>query len=525
MMIHDKIKNSKIIIAGYNMECREFYFAFRNILHIVGYAKLNNLRNMECRHGILFDNTQDKLELKEYRLEAIPADECYIVLCNGTTSVNWSNEDKQFDELLFLKGFEYENNYIDAAIVYKLFQGDEWKQDFSSGEILIFGCGKYGQAFYKRFAKDYNICGFLSNKENENECLGLPVFRVNKENLQGKRVVICSVVYRLEMMQQLEDMGMRCYVNYVTNHMLLGKIMASIGTCHVNHSAIFLNYREAFTVEYAKFDFLYPVEERSLLGFEIEKAKKILAYCDAVFCLTPVPGTGAYFDVYNYLKRHDYQCKVIRISNYVFQGLHPQVTLVEHNRANKYCSRLNIFESFQYNWLFGDQNINNYLEDGMSNQQVIETIRDDNYYSKEACIDNLQQSLKMIQLFDKFSDIKLYDFMVENYKKHLLFRDVSHFSAYTLLEVSRQVLALLGIEDDLEPERKDELSETVVCGTEIPIYPSVYKALDLNFETKQNNWRIVRSDFSEKEVCFEEWVEYYIRYVRSCMEAKEHDSV
>ncbi|MDD6039223.1 MAG: hypothetical protein PUD20_10590, partial [bacterium] len=161
-LVEQILKKRKIIIAGYHRECMEFCLAFQQFLDIVGYIDFNRIQNITLEQDKLFEYTESDMELREFQLDQIDTQQYYIVLCNGFTNVNWSDENKIFDEILCLKGFEYEDDYIDAIVVYRLFCNQDWIYEFQEQEVLIFGCGKCGQTFYKRFCENYHIVGFLS---------------------------------------------------------------------------------------------------------------------------------------------------------------------------------------------------------------------------------------------------------------------------------------------------------------------------------------------------------------------------
>jgi hypothetical protein len=91
----------------------------------------------------------------------------------------------------------------------------------------------------------------------------------------------------------------------------------------------------------------------------------------------------------------------------------------------------------------------------------------------------LDEDLKKIYEIDLKSDIKMYDFIKENYKKYKLFVDPSHPTKYFFVEIFKRILNFF----EIKPIKKiDELNELLTLQPYI-IIPQKVIELDIKFNT------------------------------------------
>lgn len=508
--LQENLLSKKIILTGYQKECEEIYYVFHEILDIVGYLMFPTDEDLPFENEQQFQNQKHFCHLEKYHISQIDTSEHYIILCNGYTGVCWGYENIGFDKHLFLNSIEYEENYIDAFLIYSLPIFRNRLHDWKNQEILIFGCGKFGRSFYQRFKNQYNIVGFISNNETEIECMGLPVHRVD-ESINNKKIVICSV-YRVEMIEQLLGMGKNPYEEFATNKMLLGKNMLSIGTCHVNQNAELLKHHEMFTVEYSLIQFLYSIRDRSVEFFLLDKVMRLLHYSDVVFCLDSLPGLGEYPKYVDYIKQQNIPCKLIRIPPYIFAGLHPQLI-----SENGFTHNMDYTQICKLICLFyvGDYNVKKLFDQGESEDEIVNTILGDSYYDKDYIVNNFNEAIGMLDIFDTVSDIKISKFVRENYRKKLLFRDSVHFSTFLILEMSSQILKILDIPDEFSVSEKKCLEKNIDFGSVVMIYPCVARTLKIEIDELKCGYKILDHNLQVSIINEEEYIRKYYKYLES----------
>lgn len=167
-------------------------------------------------------------------------------------------------------------------------------------------------------------------------------------------------------------------------------------------------------------------------------------------------------------------CKIIIIEYFRFNGFHPLQYMTHTNNLL---------------WIYDDS-----FKNTDSYEQYVNYLVD-----PEIITQRFDQALVKLKYMDEMSDIKVYDFFVENYKQKLLFRDPNHVTDYFMKHIIKQLLPKL----DLEVDNKivDGISELYVYGFKFrytPILNCVKETLSLDFDDSMINFfnnKISREDF------------------------------
>jgi len=107
---------------------------------------------------------------------------------------------------------------------------------------------------------------------------------------------------------------------------------------------------------------------------------------------------------------------------------------------------------------------------------------------------------------EKETDIKVVDFIKENYQTKTCFQSAPHISNDIVLHLANQVLKKCGYAP-LKESILDSYSELVMH--EVPIHPSVIRHFDLKFLDEKYRYQV---DFWWRPT-FEEYVENYVRFL------------
>lgn len=198
-------------------------------------------------------------------------------------------------------------------------------------------------------------------------------------------------------------------------------------------------------------------------------------------------------------------CKLICITNAYFNGYFPQLNhSVEY--SEKYTMGIMQNRGVGLFKFVDNEIIKKYIKCGDINQ-VIECLKDEDYYSgsEKMVVDNLNNSFKELEKREQICDVKILDYIKENYKRLRLFSEPIHPSNELLIEITKRLLKYLGIENyNIKKNHQQELLSTV----NVLIYPSVRKILDLEFCVEKYNFNRL---FNKQEVSFDEYVELFIR--------------
>jgi len=154
---------------------------------------------------------------------------------------------------------------------------------------------------------------------------------------------------------------------------------------------------------------------------------------------------------------------------------------------------------------YGDAKIQEFIENGYSIDMCVEKLRDLELFSGKELRDNLIDTLSELQKRESNCDIKISDYILENYQKKYLFYTPSHPVTELLIEVAERIFAYLNIQDYCITS--ENLPEN--DGYEMIIYPSVRYKLNLKFE--KHRFRYSALVNGERDD-FKGYVEKYKKY-------------
>ena len=172
----------------------------------------------------------------------------------------------------------------------------------------------------------------------------------------------------------------------------------------------------------------------------------------------------------NYLRsRLAAKSKAIAIPGAYFTGYHPATINLKDGDGNK------ITEPCDYH----DVNLLYLFDKGKTVTETIDIIQQEDFYQPEYVWDNLTATLEELRRREADLDFSISDFIEQNYQHQKLFHTINHPGVVLLNYLANRIL------DILELPVNDQLPESEVLDfTAFPIYPSVAKALKLEFASK-----------------------------------------
>lgn len=198
------------------------------------------------------------------------------------------------------------------------------------------------------------------------------------------------------------------------------------------------------------------------------------------------------------LKNINENSKTICIPNVYFSGYFPQAC------GNPYNPFLKEYNNTPFP--YGDINIQE-MQDEYSAREIAYKIGAKDFYSKEYVEKNANDSLQELINREQICDVKISDYILDNYKKEMLFFTTNHPSNKVLKELVKRVFNLCDeIVDDIDESKAWENN-----GREIFIYPSVFQGLGLEFDKdKFCWWNVIKKEPSD----IYEYVEDYLKYCK-----------
>ena len=89
------------------------------------------------------------------------------------------------------------------------------KYILSQEDIVVWGTGSYVHSLINEYnLGKCNISYFVDNNEARQNILidGKKIYSPTKENLEGKTIVICSMLYSEDIISQINSMGIDCKI-------------------------------------------------------------------------------------------------------------------------------------------------------------------------------------------------------------------------------------------------------------------------------------------------------------------------
>lgn len=128
---------------------------------------------------------------------------------------------------------------------------------------------------------------------------------------------------------------------------------------------------------------------------------------------------------------------------------------------------------------------------------------------REEIMEGVRLSFSELKRREEKADIKISDYIIENYKKRQLFYSKNHPTNDVLIEYTERILQCLGYDTEEKMSGTDFFVKAgTLKGHDLPLYPAVIKALGISdYEDRCYPNRYFNSDVS---LSIEEWIRAYI---------------
>ena len=386
-------------------------------------------------------------------------------------------------------------------------------------EIIIFGCGNTTREFLSDYGDRLNITAFWSNDIKEKEfSLGdgkkFEVVRPISNNMQntGNRLItICSIAIG-EISEQLMMLGyipFKDFIDVNIARLILSKksIALMFGACHLRAVKDALLTSKAFSEKYEAFflpNYMWLSAYDSLrLGFLAEN-------CDLF-----IYGISA--EPFNYrknkalLERIDKNACSIALPIICFGGYFPQIDR-PYNRMNRYAVKC---EGQDYTpFSYEDSYINKCIDDGDSVEEIIRKISNYEVYDIAYITQMLEYEWNRIGFQEMETEIKVLEYLRDNYQKRRLFRNEAHMETEVIYHYARQIVEYLEIQPDF-----NKRTETFFYCSQHPVYGCTVKALGLEWDVEEELLDLYTYE-GWKKVTREEFINAYVESASKIKELK-----
>lgn len=192
-------------------------------------------------------------------------------------------------------------------------------------------------------------------------------------------------------------------------------------------------------------------------------------------------------------------CQTIAFPSLYFTGYFPQ-----------YCKNpnLKIIKSIYPFGIIpeGDVNVVKMLEQGQNKEKIASKLQSKDFYTPDLLKNNVNNSLEELARREANLEIKVSQFIRDNYQQHRLFYVHNHPTDILGIYVANKILDRLNL-PQLEQQMSGNPASGILDNTQVPIYPSVIEHLQLDF-ARQITYKHNR--FCTNHLSFERYIKEYI---------------
>ncbi len=390
-------------------------------------------------------------------------------------------------------------------------------------KIVVYGTGIDGERFYYKYKETYEIV-FYVDKTGNRKFHGLQVYALNEALEKIKNYFVVVATARAEYNELKKQWGGVKFVefkNFVWMQDLGKKIAILYGNCHMDVLEKYLINNPYFYSEY--------IIKRKLVNYTLvnEPSDEEMSECDLLLCQDIREGNElGVLSADELVRKTSPKCISIKIVNlHGYNLFFPQMDRKINNIRGKrdYLVHKHINHNAidipagsdkytQISLLVKqictlDYRIENLLQQGASVKEIVDEIQNGAPYSKEEIFQIFNSGMERIKEREKHCDIKISDYIENNYRNKQLFYDPNHPTEDLMAEVGRRVLRLLHI----ECYEINSLPK-MINARENFIYGCVKKALGIVYDIKFIRFGCINSSLSNKAIDLETFVSDYVTW-------------
>lgn len=398
--------------------------------------------------------------------------------------------------------------------------------------IILLGDLKQCKICYYKYRSRYNIVGFSDMNNNERGSIyGITQYCFEDlKVLFGAKIIVISWDW-FKICKKLEEIGHRFYFDFlpyhffdykdinlmelynlcdknrvvdVLNRLMNGKEGCILhGNCQMGATMKYLSASKSFTSKYIIIKTPPAFAYTNYAVLENREIFKNITLLLEVY----INENNSYSEkvsTVQFEKIMPDSCKKVIIPNFWFEGYFPQHTKNQRNVLT------DVDSTGLFYW--GDKNINELVQKYRNADTILKIVSDENYYSKDELTEHFEKSFENILEREKLVDIKMYDYIYENYKKDILFYSSNHPVNSVIKELVKRILVYLQLEDKkenivFEKEKFLDSKPLLKAATET-VYPSVQKFLGGNYDewTYAPPTASLKTSFFTEEPNFEECI-------------------
>ncbi len=360
-------------------------------------------------------------------------------------------------------------------------------------DLCIFGCGNHAsQVYYRLRRRGYSI-KYIFDNYIKKPFYGMEIVKIRNhiEELDSMYILVTNDLYFKDVKEQLEEYGLKEFNDFIKADAFEKKIVFINGNCYAQLVGIMLRRCDDFNSKY------YVYENHPIMFHPNEINTDLLRNCD-VFIHQDIQVGNKYNDIFAdemTIPQLKDGCVNICMPNLVGLGMiiYPQTVAVDTISNNMFPYR--------------DVIIDDLVKRGYSVDDIVYIICNCSIFSEKILEREFDNIICKFRKREEKWDIKIIDFILDNFKKNKCFVDGSHPTDRVFRKIVSDILKILGI--DYGPSRFNEYNRDYFQNGEIIIYPEVARYFGLDYWSKDGELR----QYTSNKMCkmnMEEYVREYI---------------
>lgn len=306
----------------------------------------------------------------------------------------------------------------------------------------------------------------------------------------------------------LRNMNLKEFVDYVYYDYIDKELIYLHGNCHMN---VIQRYLESASDFCSKYSFYHA--PRLVSGIEPRDEQEIFDNIDWWIHQDIRDNNRISFKVSDtYIRKKldkNKNFKEIIVPNLygLGKGFFPQNRGEEYNKSNESITNVGGIDN---NGMFctPDYFMDTFVKENLRLNQMIEKSHK-NIIDSKVVLDGFNIMIEKIKLREQKWDIKVSDFILQNYRMRKLFYDAYHPTNFVLHFISSKILLYLGMEREIFTDYTLDIHEE-------PVYPFVKEILYLEWEEL-----FIRKSKNAKKSCIDmDFKEYLREYAWWCYNIK-----
>lgn len=398
--------------------------------------------------------------------------------------------------------------------------------DIRQREVLLYGDQDEIELFLEKYHNVLSVQYVLTEYKDEVRSQpylkwGIKTIMMDQAKFSSNQLIVICAKKKFDLLKErLLYMGKEEYKDYISceliETLLYGKkLMVCMGTQLIEQVCLFLECSKSI---YEQYSIVYFRESELMEVYmnRLVECIHVSRYCDIYIrsaCekeLFPIKIADS-----SILNKN---CKVITVADFGFGGYYPQI-VNNRDAISNYLLREHQRLSMDYETLAfsrTDKEIVKLCNRNIPKEDIVEQLLSPNYYQTEVVQNYFEEQSERFKALEITADIRLGDY-IEKHKGEYLCRNLNEWNEPIISYVAEEIAETIKL-----PQLSIKKEQRIACieensGSEIMVYPSVQKALDLESIFKGKKYKVVTYNQS-RYMCIEEYLYFTIEYLYRAMD-------